>query len=78
MEKIIQTPSYWMNPEYQPFAETETVYGNRVKIPERWLVSLECLELVPSVQDKVKILRATIKSRGYQAADLARVLMEEY
>ena len=33
----VQTPSYWAEERYQPLIEVETAYGNKVKIPERYL-----------------------------------------
>ena len=33
----VQTPSYWKEEKYQPLVEVETAYGNKVKIPERYL-----------------------------------------
>ena len=32
----VETPSYWNEEKYQPLVETTTLYGNKVKVPERY------------------------------------------
>ncbi len=78
--EVIQTPAYWQNEEYQPLVEVETAYGNKVRIPERWLASLEGLKMGRSQQDLVDTLKYGIEkgNRGHQANDFARVLLEIY
>ncbi len=32
----VKTPSYWDEEKFQPMVETTTLYGNKVKVPERF------------------------------------------
>ena len=40
----VKTPSYWNVGKYQPLVETTTLYGNKVKVPKRFLDTWEYLE----------------------------------
>ena len=40
----VKTPSYWNEEKYQPLVETTTLYGNKVKVPKRFLDTWEYLE----------------------------------
>lgn len=40
----VKTPSYWKEEKYQPLIEVSTLYGNKVKVPERFLDTWEYLE----------------------------------
>ena len=79
----IQTPKYWAEEEYQPLVEVTTIYGNPVKIPERWRSTWEFDQEMmeqgrESREDYAAGLKQVIEMRGYNAADLARVFLEIY
>ena len=79
----IQTPKYWEEDWYQPLVEVTTIYGNPVKIPERWRSIWEFdQELMEQGRESregyAAGLKQVIEMRGYNAADLARVFLEIY
>ncbi len=67
-----------MEEKYQPLVEVETVNGDVVKIPAIWQDSWESLKEGRSQQVLVDTLKDIIGTRGYQAADFARVLLGIY
>lgn len=88
-KKAVTTPVYWQGRYFQPLVETHTLYGNPVKIPERYISNWENLN--ENIQNAVKlwpvldpfkykkyILESMIAKRGWQAADFARVMLEIY
>ena len=86
----IKTPSYWKEAEYQPLLETETVYGHKVKVPERFLGTWELIKECAEDDDKATVnrmdymdsvmhgLNGMIETRSRRAADFAKVLLEIY
>ena len=79
----IQTPSYWEEDWYQPLVEVTTIYGNPVKIPERWRSTWEFYEEMIAQgrctrEGYAAGLKQGIEMRGYNAADFGRVLLEIY
>lgn len=79
---MIKTPKYWEKDRYQPLVETETAYGNKVKIPKcfmnGWktakLTFEHCTSRGVNPLDGLEILEET-QPMSY---DLERVFYEIY
>ena len=87
----IRIPEYWQEEEFQPLAETETVYGNRVKIPQRFMALWKEMkevgreaETLPSVnrmgymESVTSDLDYLIQRREKTHSDFAKVMLEIY
>lgn len=88
--KKVEIPSYWKEEEYQPLVETQTFYGNKIMVPQKFHeaceVNLKGLKSAdkarPNGQTGLEIMKENmqdvIENRGKKAADLAKVLLEIY
>ena len=81
----VKTPDYWQEERYQPLVEVETLYGNKVHIPQRfkenwelWLRQKEIL--IDLLRDGVQhgYLEETSNPRKKWAVDLRKVFYELY
>ena len=86
---IVNTPKYWEEEKYQPLIEVETIYGNTVKIPERfkdsWEFLMQSCAKVISEQGKANGLKAITESldsstlaRSRDCEDFYKVFAESY
>ena len=87
--KTVQTPEYWKEERYQPLIEVETIYGNTVRIPERFKDSWDFLmmnyEKLISRQGRANGLKAIKESldsstiaRSRDCEDFYKVFAENY
>ena len=87
--KKVETPAYWEEGKYQPLIEVKTMFGNTVKIPERFKDSWEFLTLsyekVISEQGRANGLKAIKESvvsstlqRSRDCEDFYKVFAESY
>lgn len=79
----VKTPSYWQKEEYQPLVETETAYGNKVKIPERCLIDWNAFQYNKEIA--IKAFKQAIADGLYEGdrrrkfgLDLRKVFIESY
>ena len=80
----VQTPSYWTEERYQPLIEVETAYGNKVKIPERYLPLWEMAQM--GKETTIQHYEQAIAAGSYDkptkrakfAIDLRKVFVEKY
>lgn len=75
----VQTPSYWKREEFQPLTEETTVYGNTVKIPEKWLHLWRNLKKNSGTpQERIAGCKLDTKPHPSLRWDLLRVCLEVY
>ena len=86
---IVNTPKYWEEEKYQPLIEVKTIFGNMVRIPERFKDSWDFLmlsyEKVISEQGRVNGLKTITESlgsstiaRSKECEDFYKVFAESY
>ena len=61
-DKTINYPKHWEGERYQPLVEAETIYGNMVKIPKRFL---NCWQTA-------KMIYGEMKKRGLDHLDFLK------
>ena len=87
--KMVKTPSYWNEERFQPLVEVKTIYGNTVKIPERWqntwdflIKNLEGIILELGSRDGLKTIKEMLDSEGTprskECEDFFKVFAENY
>jgi hypothetical protein len=79
--KEIKTPKYWEKERYQPLVEVETVHGNKVMIPKKFIDGWQTAKLTKQEADRLGLdplggSNAQILNPLYQ--DLERVYHEIY
>ena len=88
---MVQTPIYWYEEKFQPLVETETLYGNKVQIPEIFQNSWKELKIwgrqaqAQTPQEKLEsfqyikrnLERMTL-NQDETTADFAKVMLETY
>ena len=52
MKKSIKTPEYWEDPLFQPLIEVETAYGNKVKIPNKFINGWQTAKMTKEDMEK--------------------------
>ena len=89
MAKIIKTPIYWSEKQFQPLTEVKTIYGNKVKIPKRfkdsWDILTSMSEKIISeqgLQAGLKTIKELMDSENQMTSkkreDFCKVFMENY
>ncbi|MBQ5602215.1 MAG: hypothetical protein IIU77_05270 [Clostridia bacterium] len=75
-KKEVNTPSYWEEEKYQSLTEVKTIFGNTVKIPERfkdsWDFLMQNYEELISRQGRANGLKAITESLGSSTVTRSR------
>jgi hypothetical protein len=81
----VKTPTYWQEEKYQPLVEVETLYGNKVMIPQMYEEDWEFYRATKEIMiDYLKelvpdgYLAETSNPRKQWAVDLKKVFYELY
>ena len=80
---MVKTPKYWEGERYQPLIEEETIYGNKVKIPKRFLscwktAKMTYEEMTKRGLDHLDFLRSFRKLQELHKQAVVEVCFEVY
>lgn len=86
---MVRTPEYWKQKEYQPLVNCRTLFGNPVRMPQRYKESWEFqVELFNKIvaesgfQEGLHYMEHALEiveeSRGQNCIDLFLVMLERY